>query len=649
MDENASSLQPDSDEEWCPQRSSTFRQKDAALARQLRGQRAEQHSDAEMCGAATLLSGGGFIKEALNDLTANLLDTYTTSTSTQTSPKDKENPPLPCFGADWQFSKEMSSLGGSLQKEASDVRLEVPAEAVPALTFVTIKCAISVDIAQVYRKLELCEGEYVVSPIAEYYVRRGFVFQSPVQIVLPHFLPHGFRTESVNVYRFNCDHFGNFSYKKVPLRGKDNVDGSHDDQNVPSSDCFYFGNDGHICIVTSHFSGYVCTYCGKNFPACELHVEVYAKHEEKDMGGRQAKVRLEIWDSRLFIKDFRESQNAIRNQRGPGLNHNMVLMDRKTLAALAPSVEVKDVYVGARLDVFSEGGTCGWQHKHRPETPELCFPVQSTMELKRFVPCPCQSHIPEVVDWLLTNQSNACGIISDVFEFLVDVGYVTSADRNAEGRMKCLPDPSKVTIHVSVSKTMTTLNHTSDVACLGQQLGFPETIKNDLSKANNNHNLQSPPTPRPPFGKPLPSGPCGIGELQSKACTDREHFNTMELTPERPLQVCSCQSHAGCAPEDPLVQPTPDGSLPPVMNIMCHRMDNVVLNLVSPQQGELQPRTDPDPDSTTVKSPASAKNNWCGRESSASCSSPVQCQDDPYPRTTSVLDALDSHISDSTC
>ncbi|XP_070191851.1 uncharacterized protein [Littorina saxatilis] len=809
-------------EEWFPQRSSTLRRKKPASQSGLLCERArhfhdedneeeeeeeeEDEEEEEEGGQQQQREDGeaeddekraitqsifteNLYKEEMKDLYVNLMDTYITSSWTQTSPKEDEKPPRPCFSADWQISKEFSSMGGSLQKEASDVRLEIPAEAVPVSTFVTIKGAISVDIAQVYRKLELCEREYVVSPIAEYNVSRGFVFQCQVQIFLPNFLPQGFRPESVNLYRFNCDHFGNFSYEKLPLRGKDNLDESHDYQNMPPSNCFYFGNDGQICILTSHFSGYVCTYCRGEFPACDLHVEVYAKHEEKDRGGRQAKVRLEIWDSRLFIKDFRESQNAIRNQREPGLNHNMVLMDRKTLAALAPSTDVKDMYVGTRLDVFSEGETCQWEHKLRPLGGDLCFPVQSTMELKRFVPCPCQSHIPEVVDWLLTNinRSDACAIISDVFECLVDVGYVTSADRKAEDQMKFLLDPRKITIHVSVSKTMNTHLTTNDASDMDRfgQLAFPETysrtIKNDLSKVNNNHN--KPPTaPKPPLGKRHTFRTCpqmqreAFGELQSKACTGLEHLHTsnqqtgvsgqftgettelkklgkidgsfseetaakyvspiqescpkggdspqnaghfnrseqpaakcmlahccgihnthgtlqphisavnggshtdqhplkenqsMEQAPEKILQTSRCanteqhplkENHvperisptcryqiAGRATEDQHLRPPPDGIPPPVMQIVCHRMDNVVLNLMSPLEGEFQRKTDPDPEATSVKLPAeSARSSLNGFQSSASCSSPVQCQDEPCPGT-SVSDKLESHVTVSSC
>ena len=80
------------------------------------------------------------------------------------------------------------------------------------------------------------------------------------------------------------------------------------------------------------------------------------------------------------------------------------------------------------------------------------------MELKRFVPCACQSHIPQVVDWLLTNRSDVSVPPGDVFECLVDVGYVSSVDRNGDLPIRFLPDPRYVTIHASVSKSTVTVS-----------------------------------------------------------------------------------------------------------------------------------------------------------------------------------------------
>ena len=91
--------------------------------------------------------------------------------------------------------------------------------------------------------------------------------------------------------------------------------------------------------------------------------------------------------------------------------------------------------------------------KRKKYTQFVCPSLFQTMELKLFVPCACQSHIPQVVDWLLTARPNASLPVSDVFECLVDVGYVSCVDGNSNVPVRFLPEPRHVTIHASVSKT----------------------------------------------------------------------------------------------------------------------------------------------------------------------------------------------------
>ena len=246
-------------------------------------------------------------KETSDHVYVNLIYSYTTSISTQTSPLDKSTPRSPCFSPDWQFCKEMTSTGGCLRGKDSDVRLEVPVEAIPSSEFVNVRGAVSVDINKVYRKFELENFEHIASPIAEYDVSNGFQFQTPVRLFLPHFLPQGLCKKDVNVYQFTGDQFGNLALHKLQLLEKDNWEkGASEEAGNTEPEGFYFDEDGQICILTSHFSGYFCTHCRKEFSHPTLHMELYASHEERAGGGRQVKVRLELWDNRLFIKDFKE-------------------------------------------------------------------------------------------------------------------------------------------------------------------------------------------------------------------------------------------------------------------------------------------------------------------------------------------------------
>ena len=239
----------------------------------------------------------------------NTFRLYESCTSTQTDFSDQEDDDRPYFSDAWQIREEFTSHGGTLQSPLSDVRVQIPAAAIQEGMYVLLKGAICTDLDFVHRNLQLPDNEYIMSPVAEYSaaVQHGFRFQKPVRVVLPHFLRPSFSKGNVKVYQCRILESGDWTIETLPLEDKDNLLRRPSNQNgfPQPTGVFYLAANSEIHIWTSHFSVYFCTDCGTGYPPPELRVEVHAKHVAMDADQRQVDVRLDIWDSRLQIQDFR--------------------------------------------------------------------------------------------------------------------------------------------------------------------------------------------------------------------------------------------------------------------------------------------------------------------------------------------------------
>ena len=247
----------------------------------------------------------------------NLATSCSSSTSTQTPPPSGGggSDDLPVFCSRWQSERLFSHEGGALQGEASDVRLEVPRGAVGKAERVSVRAAVCTGLDRAYDGLPaLPRDEHIASPVAEYLAQTGagvggmgagsdFRFRTPVRVFLPHFLPANFSPDRVHVYVFRRDGLGFVSLSRLQPQSKDNV------ERQPQTDAFFFfGAGDRVVVVTDHFSGYFCTHCQTSVAPQELNLVVFARHAEKARGGgrRVVDVRLELWDNRLDIKDFRQ-------------------------------------------------------------------------------------------------------------------------------------------------------------------------------------------------------------------------------------------------------------------------------------------------------------------------------------------------------
>ncbi|KAK7479395.1 hypothetical protein BaRGS_00029387 [Batillaria attramentaria] len=331
----------------------------------------------------------------------------------------------PMFGQEWQFSQTFSSEVGSLRGDRSDVCLQVPVGAIVTGSQVTIKGAVSTSLDEIENKLnrKLRKDEYIVSPVIEYNAGPKFVSKKPMCIVLPHFLNS--LNESVNVYRIQREKGRGYVLQTLKQVGRDELNEESAQANIASTGVYYFGDKGRIHILTCHFSGYFCTHCGENFTSPELHLEVRAKYSS-ERKRPVAEVRLDIWDSRFNIQDFRQNRPEQDSFHFKGMRK----MDVKILPALSKDENLSLIELGVRLEL-EEDDTI-W-----------------TIEMKQLVPCNCRPRFPYRVDWHLTTKNDGAG---GQVECSVDVGYVRiSADaRSSQLPFDYLPRPKYVTIAVCV-------------------------------------------------------------------------------------------------------------------------------------------------------------------------------------------------------
>nr|KAG5693877.1 hypothetical protein BaRGS_009933 [Batillaria attramentaria] len=274
----------------------------------------------------------------------------------------------PMFSQDWQFSEKFASTGGWLGGGRSDVWLQVPEGTITEGSQVTIKRAVSTRLDEIENKLnrKLQKDEYIASPVVEYDAGPKFVSKKPMCIVLPHFLNS--LNEPVNVYRVRRKKGRGYILQTLKQVGRDELNEESAQASIASTGVYYFGDKGRIHILTCHFSGYFCTHCGENFTSPELHLEVHAKYSS-ERKRPVAEVRLDIWDSRFNIQDFRQNRPEQDSFHFKGMHQ----MDVKTLPALSKDENLSLIELGVRLEL-EEGDTI-WEHKRK--YPSQRIPTQS--------------------------------------------------------------------------------------------------------------------------------------------------------------------------------------------------------------------------------------------------------------------------------
>ncbi|KAK7479391.1 hypothetical protein BaRGS_00029383, partial [Batillaria attramentaria] len=353
----------------------------------------------------------------------------------------------PVFSQSWQFCETFSTTGGRLQGEQSSVFLKIPTHAVDgSMKPETIQGAVCTNLEEVHCRLKLPADECIVSPVVEYEAGSGASFRTrkPMEIVLPHFLHPSFSGKFVKVYRFHLDPSGDFDVKQLPLGDKHALKQKINLQN-PEHDAgvYCFNKNNQILILTTHFCGYLCTYCKKEYPPSDLYLEVFAKHVTE---GRQtsAAVRLYVWDNRFTIKDFTQNRHDLEGANSA----DMKLIDRKQLSALRKHPDLSKFRLGAQLDDEDEQT---WKHSVRKKNGTIINQPQRTIDMDQFVPCASHFTSPHRVDWSLTAKRNTAP--AEYFHCLVDVGYVTIADDRGQGPLDFLQRPEHQIIEVKVKKT----------------------------------------------------------------------------------------------------------------------------------------------------------------------------------------------------
>ncbi|KAK7463937.1 hypothetical protein BaRGS_00038074 [Batillaria attramentaria] len=304
----------------------------------------------------------------------------------------------PSFSKHWQFSAEFSGKGGTLQGDSSDIVLHVPEAAVTSGT-VVVKGAVSTDLDRVHKELGLRHDERIVSPVIEYFAGEDFAFQKPVGLSIPHFASS---PEGMSVYWFQK---GDFGFRIQKLKMECDVDNT--DEKYLNSGIFRFTDGGCVEVLIRHFCGFVCTHCDKESP--QLRLRLYgAPFGEK---GSDVNLFLLVWDNRLDIKDFRESEEDQKYIMSKDLD--------------APGENDRITKLGACV-VFEQHLENDWIHKLKPNGKPW-FPNQQVVNLEKFKPS-CEKSSPKRLEWILCRKA---GRMSDAaFQCFVDVGYL---DPSGEG------------------------------------------------------------------------------------------------------------------------------------------------------------------------------------------------------------------------
>ena len=253
----------------------------------------------------------------------------------------------PIFASNWQFCRMLSSDGGDLQKPGSDIILQVPHEAV-GKDNVWVSFAVCADPVQVHHKmkaLKLPNYEVIVTPLAEYTAGKEFVFQHPVTIKLPHWLPPDYDPDCVHVYHINHDDDGNIVatvLDRTPEQTGDHEHQSKSDQagtsrleeeesyhttsevlakisaagdtDADSKKCMSFRiEEDHILISTDRFCAFVCTYCRKKKKEKQKDVpQLFVMASVSYVSQTEVNISAHIWDQRINVEDCRQ----VNQQKG---------------------------------------------------------------------------------------------------------------------------------------------------------------------------------------------------------------------------------------------------------------------------------------------------------------------------------------------
>ncbi|KAK7482134.1 hypothetical protein BaRGS_00026599 [Batillaria attramentaria] len=121
-----------------------------------------------------------------------------------------------------QFTGKLTSDGGEFQAD-SDVKLIVPKNAIPPGKKITVWGAVCVDLDFVHKRCCLKDDEIVVSPAVEYLTKKGFTFQKPVQIQLPHFAPDSSSPYTIRVYQFHKQDDGEIYIQELEQEGSESL------------------------------------------------------------------------------------------------------------------------------------------------------------------------------------------------------------------------------------------------------------------------------------------------------------------------------------------------------------------------------------------------------------------------------------------
>ncbi|KAK7495755.1 hypothetical protein BaRGS_00012975, partial [Batillaria attramentaria] len=316
--------------------------------------------------------------------------------------------PLPIFSKQWQAMHTVTSVGSILQKPGD---------------------------------------EFVVSPLVECITGHSeYRFKKSVHIRLPHFLPVDASIDQVRVYCITRCADGRLATTRLKPQSDpctyagQQQDGGQDhfppqtDQTFSDQfqiepeeaattneailtgkgesflgtnrDCdmewerratFQLTTDGVVDIFTDHFSGYVCTYCGRRGPAV-LNVMTCGSHSQEANGQQTAQVSIHAWDGRIHIADFRQDY-------GIGLHSQIV--SNGTLDLLN---ELQDSVLRVRLSIGKLSGG-DWRHTLGDDDLPL-IPAEQHLDLNSVLnscnmgSCPnaTRSTRPISAYWMLETQ-----------------------------------------------------------------------------------------------------------------------------------------------------------------------------------------------------------------------------------------------------
>nr|KAG5709381.1 hypothetical protein BaRGS_029230 [Batillaria attramentaria] len=381
----------------------------------------------------------------------NVLWNYSASATTQTDDAG-ESQERPIFASFWQGKKSFSYTGGIFHIENSDVRLEVPAGAVPSATYVDMVGATYTNLAHIRTVLGMSCDEVIMSPAAELHAGTGFRFAKPVHLYLPTALPSAFPEELIKVYHFHEAENGDLTVKLLPSRAAyekhheerkndmnaDGVEPRGDTRLDEFSGYFERLPSGELRVTTSSFSGYVCSACRQQVDKMpQIQLLATGSHVQIAEDSWQVDIRLALWDRKINIADFQRDHLQGQTPVAPPQTLNVVDDFQESLVQL-------------QLTVYGPY-QARWRHALRPHSHDPVFAVVKDFLLNELLHCQTED-APRFEEWLIENVPER--VPGPVFQCYIDATntYPEPQEQGAtcaeRGREK------KVTLFVSgVKKT----------------------------------------------------------------------------------------------------------------------------------------------------------------------------------------------------